>query len=217
MVVHILLLSYCANNNIARNATSLIVSTAIHLSVLSAFLSFKQNDSQLKKTSLTVNTASFITLPAKRSSMIANKNKRTVQYKFSKQQLGITKNKQQIFDTQQQQKESENINTKYTPQINLPNKKDTVLPTIELWKVKEALYKNLYFPTIAIRLKQTGITLVAFTILPNGQVAELTVVKSSGYDLLDSAAMKTVENSAKDFPKIATSQKIIVPIEYKLN
>jgi len=49
-----------------------------------------------------------------------------------------------------------------------------------------------WYPAIALRLNQEGVTTVKFHILPDGSVADAAVATSSGHDSLDDAAVRCV-------------------------
>jgi periplasmic protein TonB len=47
-----------------------------------------------------------------------------------------------------------------------------------------------YYPPIAVRLNQQGTTTLAFKILADGSITDISVAESSGHDSLDQAALK---------------------------
>ncbi|MGC8604783.1 MAG: energy transducer TonB [Desulfomonilaceae bacterium] len=86
--------------------------------------------------------------------------------------------------------------------------------------VMAAIYKVVYYPRDALRLKESGEASVSFTIVSNGSIEGLTVVKHSGSEILDKAVLKIVEKASKKFPTIPKTlgySKInyVVPITFK--
>ena len=77
---------------------------------------------------------------------------------------------------------------------------------------------NVY-PRIAILNRQQGTVLVRLLVLPNGQVGDVNVVKSSGYPQLDAAALVEAGNW-RYLPAVrhgqAVSAEINVAIRFKL-
>jgi protein TonB len=85
-----------------------------------------------------------------------------------------------------------------------------------LGKIRSILAERLKYPKNALRLKQQGECMVAFTLEPTREVHHITVIQSSGFEMLDNAAKELIETSANEFPKPKKSVRISVPISYKL-
>ena len=83
-------------------------------------------------------------------------------------------------------------------------------------RIRTILMEKLVYPKNAQRLKQQGEAVVTFTLEPNREVSQITITKSSGFDLLDDAAKTLIETSASEFPKPQKSVRISLPIAYKL-
>ncbi len=66
---------------------------------------------------------------------------------------------------------------------------------VDLYKsgVRAEILKNRSFPRQAKRKRLEGTAVVGFRILQDGTVDQLGIVKSSGYDILDGAALKAVQ------------------------
>lgn len=56
----------------------------------------------------------------------------------------------------------------------------------------DATAERLVYPKIAADFNQSGTVAVGFTVHPNGQITGARVVKSSGFDMLDSAALEAI-------------------------
>jgi TonB family protein len=55
-----------------------------------------------------------------------------------------------------------------------------------------ATTEKLVYPKIAIDFNQSGVVQVGFVLSPSGQVTEIRLLKSSGFEILDNAAMDAV-------------------------
>jgi len=85
-----------------------------------------------------------------------------------------------------------------------------------LGKIRSILVDRLKYPKNALRLKQQGEAIVTFTLGTDRSVSQVTLTKSSEFELLDDAARNLIESSASEFPKPSKSVRISVPIVYKL-
>lgn len=87
--------------------------------------------------------------------------------------------------------------------------------------VQERIAKNVTYPKAARDSKQQGTVDVALTILKSGALASASVNKTSGYTILDEAAMETVHRLSpyRAFPSETTLKKITItiPIIFQLN
>jgi TonB family C-terminal domain len=61
-----------------------------------------------------------------------------------------------------------------------------------------------------------GRVLISFVLEPSGEIKELRVLKSSGYDILDREAVDTIKRSYREFPKPPISVLIKLPIAFRL-
>lgn len=77
------------------------------------------------------------------------------------------------------------------------------------------------YPALSKRLGEEGIVRLNILVNPDGSVAHLEVVKSSGYPRLDDTARKTVESSWKFEPARQAGKPVsawvIVPIQFTLS
>ncbi|ADR32755.1 TonB family protein [Sulfuricurvum kujiense DSM 16994] len=85
-----------------------------------------------------------------------------------------------------------------------------------LGRIRSILMERLTYPKNALRLKQEGEATVTFTFEPDREVSQISITKSSGFDLLDEAAKNLIISSASEFPKPSKTVRISVPIAYKL-
>lgn len=124
--------------------------------------------------------------------------------------LGMMKpvNKQMIQNKPQLQKRSE----KKTEAIHLvgDDKKTPPKPLVKI--IGKGLAAHLAYPKIATDFNLKGTALVGFILYPNGQVREAQIVKSSGSDILDNAAVAGVQGMSplKDIDLYLTEPKFLV-------
>src|SRR3990167_8137821 len=77
---------------------------------------------------------------------------------------------------------------KWEDPVHLIGKQKMTKPLIKI--IGQALTARLVYPKIAIDFRLKGIAYVGFVIHPNGQVTDVQLVKSSGTQVLDMAALK---------------------------
>jgi protein TonB len=67
--------------------------------------------------------------------------------------------------------------------------------------LRQRLHQTLRYPAAARRRGLTGAVTLELTILPNGLISEVSVVKTSSHSLLDEAAVESVRAlRAQPFP-----------------
>jgi len=81
--------------------------------------------------------------------------------------------------------------------------------------IKKIIEKNLSYPRRAQRMGWTGRVVVSFDVLKNGHVRDIRIIKSTGYDLLDSNLVETIQK-VEPFPKPPLSVTLNMPIIYEL-
>jgi protein TonB len=82
--------------------------------------------------------------------------------------------------------------------------------------IRNILVKYRKYPTQAVRLKQEGGVKVTFRLKQNGEVEDIKIIGSSGYDILDEDAIDLIQKSAEYFPKPPKTVRITVPLNYTL-
>ena len=84
------------------------------------------------------------------------------------------------------------------------------------------LAKHRTYPPIAKKSKQEGTVLLAFTVNRHGDISESSIKKSSGYPLLDEAAIRMLEKASPlppvpdDFYPNRNQLPLVMPIEFSL-
>jgi periplasmic protein TonB len=87
-------------------------------------------------------------------------------------------------------------------------------------EVRSKIESNKFYPLISRRMGQTGIVVVAFTLLKDGSIMDLHVHKSSRFERLDASALDAVKKVGRFNPipnEINQSQMdITVPLKFYL-
>jgi protein TonB len=79
--------------------------------------------------------------------------------------------------------------------------------------IRTAIEKAKNYPFLARKKKIEGTVITEFTISSRGYLEDIKVKKSSGSEILDSAAIKIITRAAP-FPKV--NSKIVIPITFRL-
>lgn len=82
--------------------------------------------------------------------------------------------------------------------------------------IRDLIMRHLVYPAAAKRKGFAGRVIVSFIIGENGFVERTQIIKSSGYDILDNSAMKTI-TEVQPFPKPPVRAELILPIVYRLD
>jgi len=81
--------------------------------------------------------------------------------------------------------------------------------------VRQRILRSLHFPAIARKMGLSGKIVVSFVLKENGQVEGITVVSSSGHEILDSTVVATIRRVAP-FPRPPVSAQLMLPIVFHL-
>jgi periplasmic protein TonB len=81
--------------------------------------------------------------------------------------------------------------------------------------IASIISRNTRYPRFAEELGISGTVVLEFVVSKEGVVNDVAIVKSSGYDILDKDAIKTVKISSP-FPSSRVTAKIMFPMEYRL-
>jgi protein TonB len=82
--------------------------------------------------------------------------------------------------------------------------------------ISNIVQRHINYPPIARRMGWEGKVLVSFVLEPNGNIRDLKVLKSSGYEALDKEALDAIRRSYRDFPKPPVSVVVKLPINFRL-
>jgi len=79
-----------------------------------------------------------------------------------------------------------------------------------------AVCQSAYYPPIAIRLNQTGTSVVTVHIGADGSVQNVDVAESSGHDSLDQAAVKCITSRWRFKPAMQNGQPVATAKQYAI-
>jgi TonB family C-terminal domain len=82
--------------------------------------------------------------------------------------------------------------------------------------ISNIVQRHINYPPIARRMGWEGRVLVSFVLEPNGDIRDLKVLKSCGYEVLDKEALDAIRRSYRDFPKPPVSVVVKLPISFRL-
>jgi len=82
--------------------------------------------------------------------------------------------------------------------------------------IRDIITKNLTYPYMARKMGWSGRVTVSFIVSESGDVMDIKILESSGFDLLDRNAVETVKK-VSPFPKPPWRIEVIIPIVYRLN
>lgn len=82
--------------------------------------------------------------------------------------------------------------------------------------IREAILAHLQYPLIARRRGWSGQVEVCFLIAPDGNVSELRIRTSSGYEVLDEQALAAIRRAAPFTPP-RVAALLVMPITFQLN
>jgi protein TonB len=82
--------------------------------------------------------------------------------------------------------------------------------------ISNIVQRHINYPPIARRMGWEGRVLIGFILEPNGNIRDLKVLKSCGYEVLDKEALDAIRRSYKDFPKPPVSVMVKLPINFRL-
>ena len=83
-------------------------------------------------------------------------------------------------------------------------------------KVIAAVKKHKSYPNNARRMKHQGVVEVRFLLKTDGNIDELKVTKSSGFESLDNGALENVKKASSEFPKPKEARYLRFPIAFTL-
>lgn len=82
--------------------------------------------------------------------------------------------------------------------------------------ITDIVQRHIHYPPIARKMGWEGKVLVSFVLEPNGDIRDLKVIKSCGYEVLDKEALDAIRRSYRDFPKPPVSVVVKLPINFRL-
>ncbi|ELH3499785.1 energy transducer TonB [Campylobacter upsaliensis] len=83
-------------------------------------------------------------------------------------------------------------------------------------KIQEAIQKAQIYPSIAQKKRMSGVVKVEFMWMSDKTLADLKIIQSSGYTLLDKSALESIRKASLNFPSYERNLKITLPISYEI-
>ncbi|EEA8807035.1 energy transducer TonB [Campylobacter upsaliensis] len=87
---------------------------------------------------------------------------------------------------------------------------------VALNKIQEAIQKAQIYPPIAQKKRMSGVVKVEFMWMSDKTLADLKIIQSSGYTLLDKSALESIRKASLNFPSYERNLKITLPISYEI-
>ena len=108
---------------------------------------------------------------------------------------------------------SEGVKEGATPKRSEPSGK---VEEAQFSIISKLVREHLEYPYLARRMGWEGEVLLFFRLTPTGEVEEIKVLKSSGFEVLDKSAVNAVKRASKQFPRPKQIVLIKLPIQFKL-
>lgn len=160
------------------------------------------------------------TLDPKQSFKIAQKDNHLVPEKQildPKQSFKIAPRKSQSKTAAKPLNERiENSNLKSNESVKSSNLSSKQSEEIALNKIREAIQKAQIYPLIAQKKRMSGVVKVEFIWKSDKTLADLKIIQSSGYTLLDKSALESIRKASLNFPSYERNLKITLPISYEI-
>ncbi|TKX32967.1 energy transducer TonB [Campylobacter aviculae] len=101
-----------------------------------------------------------------------------------------------------------------SPQITQLTQGKDKHPLLE--EIQKAIQKAQNYPKQAQKMRMQGVVKVEFLWKENKTLAELKIIQSSGYTLLDKNALESIRKASVNFPYYKNDLRITLPIVYSL-
>jgi TonB family protein len=89
----------------------------------------------------------------------------------------------------------------------------------DILKFRDHVMRNIQMPLIAMQNRYQGKATIKFVVDWDGQVKNVSVLKSSGYKILDNEAIRVIKNSppwsSAKINNICVPQQFFIPIEFR--
>lgn len=86
----------------------------------------------------------------------------------------------------------------------------------DLASVRSGIARTLVYPPGARRAGWQGRVRVAFILLADGRIRDLTVREGSGHEVLDAAALRAIEDAAPFTPP-GVDVRVVLPVNFRIN
>ncbi|EAL3927776.1 energy transducer TonB [Campylobacter upsaliensis] len=110
--------------------------------------------------------------------------------------------------------ENSNLKSNESTKSSILSSKQSEESTLN--KIQEAIQKAQIYPPIAQKKRMSGVVKVEFMWMSDKTLADLKIVQSSGYTLLDKSALESIRKASLNFPSYERNLKITLPISYEI-
>ena len=110
--------------------------------------------------------------------------------------------------------ENSNLKSNESTKNSILNSKQS--EEVALNKIQEAIQKAQIYPLIAQKKRMSGVVKVEFMWMSDKTLANLKIIQSSGYTLLDKSALESIRKASLNFPSYERNLKITLPISYEI-
>lgn len=110
--------------------------------------------------------------------------------------------------------ENSNLKSNESTKSSILNSKQS--EEVALNKIQEAIQKAQIYPLIAQKKRMSGVVKVEFMWMNDKTLADLKIIQSSGYTLLDKSALESIRKASLNFPSYERNLKITLPISYEI-
>ncbi|EPH6191075.1 energy transducer TonB [Campylobacter upsaliensis] len=110
--------------------------------------------------------------------------------------------------------ENSNLKSNESTKNSILNSKQS--EEVALNKIQEAIQKAQIYPLIAQKKRMSGVVKVEFIWMSDKTLADLKIIQSSGYTLLDKSALESIRKASLNFPSYERNLKITLPISYEI-
>lgn len=177
---------------------SFAISLTVHLFLL-VLLEFILNFPLSKNSMWVVTEVERITITPKTNltKQYNSKRLKDVSYKLKKQS-------NETITTPSTNESQTNLDAQHA---NFSNSNLSTIISDYLYLIREKIEKNKEYPFIAKIKNIEGTVKVTFSIQPNGEISEIKIIESSGYEILDEAAVLAIKR-CNPFPPLPEELKI---------
>ncbi|MCS7200155.1 MAG: energy transducer TonB [Caldimicrobium sp.] len=82
--------------------------------------------------------------------------------------------------------------------------------------ISDIIKRHLSYPPLARKMGWQGNLIISFTLTPKGEIKDIKVEKSSGYELLDRNTLEVLKKTYSYFPLPPVEVRVRLPVVYKL-
>ncbi|HDZ5045369.1 TPA: energy transducer TonB [Campylobacter jejuni] len=124
-------------------------------------------------------------------------------------------NKTPITPTQEVKTFTKTNNANLNPKITQLTQGKDNHPVLK--EIEQAIQQAQFYPRQAKKMRMQGTVKIEFLWKENKTLADLKIIESSGYDLLDKSALESIRKASVFFPSYENDLRIVLPISYNLS